>query len=87
MPVSYDKNVHINETAESLCSLYQKDRSTYHSLTSLYTKMSNGADGGQFEPWNPMSLRAYYYKEWTDRDFADVLAIAYAIVSPGENLD
>jgi hypothetical protein len=49
--------------------------------------MSNGEDGGQFEPWNPMSLRDQYYKEWSDTDFSDVLDTVSRMISPGENLD
>ena len=45
----------------------------YKSLIRLWTQFSRGKDGGEFEPWNPITLREHYYKGWTDSDFTAVL--------------
>ena len=40
----------------------------YH--TKGFTPWIHADDGGQFEPWNPMSLREQYYATWSDQDFS-----------------
>ena len=45
----------------------------YRELIGLWKKFSRGKDGGQFEPWNPITLREHYYKGWADSDFTDAL--------------
>ena len=41
----------------------------YDAIIRLWRKMEKGEDGGQFEPWNPASLREQFYPEWSDKDF------------------
>ena len=45
----------------------------YTELVSLWKKFSQGHDGGQFEPWEPRTIREAYYKGWSDEDFVRAL--------------
>ena len=45
----------------------------YKEIVGLWLKFSKGGDGGQFEPWNPKTIRETYYSGWRDEDFVQAL--------------
>jgi hypothetical protein len=58
------------EMIELVASMKDSAPTGYAAIIRLWTRMSVGEDGGQFEPWNPMSLREQYYATWSDQDFS-----------------
>ena len=48
--------------------------SAYEQLVRMYKKMADGGDGGQVEGWSFNSIRAEYYKDWSNDDFTSLLS-------------
>ena len=63
----------IAEKAEYGQSLRANSPDTYSSWIETIRQMSNGADLGQIEPWNPFTLRETYFEGWADGDFGTLL--------------
>ena len=45
----------------------------YQEMVNVWRKFAKGQDGGEFEPWNPVSVRETYYSGWKDEDFTRAL--------------
>ena len=55
------------------CMLRENSPVMYQEMVNVWRKFAKGQDGGEFEPWNPVSVRETYYSGWKDEDFTRAL--------------
>ena len=63
----------VDHMVKHACNLREADPGMYQSLIRVWQKCASGGDAGQFEPWNPITIREHYYKGWSDEDFKTAL--------------